>query len=76
LGQGEQIELSRAQWDGPKLILVTTMHVSDRAAQTPFTFELRRTLWLESPTTMVVEVTRAGVLGGPSSTTRSTYRKE
>jgi len=30
---------------------------------------------LESPATMVVEVTRAGVLGGPASTTRSVYRK-
>lgn len=75
LGRGEQSESSRAQWDGPKLVLVTTVQVSDRAAPKPFTFELRRTLWLESPTTMVVEVTRSGVLGGPSSTTRSIYRK-
>jgi hypothetical protein len=75
LGRGEQSESSRAQWDGPKLILVTTVRVSDRAAPKPFTFELRRTLWLESPTTMLVEVTRSGVLGGPSSTTRSIYRK-
>jgi hypothetical protein len=75
MGRGEQIESSRAQWDGPKLILVTTMQVTDPAARQPFTFELRRTLWLESPTTMIVEVTRAGALGGPSSTTRSIYRK-
>lgn len=41
----------------------------------PFTAELTRKLWLESPITLVVEVTRAGALGGPASTTRSTYRK-
>jgi hypothetical protein len=75
VGRGEQIEASRARWDGAKLILVTTVHVDDRGAPKPFTFELRRTLWLDSPTTMVVEVTRSGVLGGPSSTTRSIYRK-
>jgi hypothetical protein len=75
LGRGEQTELSRTEWDGSKLIIVTTVRVNDPAARTPFTFELRRTLWLESPTTMVVEVTRAGVLGGSSSTTRSIYRK-
>ena len=57
------------------MILVATVHANDRAARKPLTFELRRTLWLESPTTMIVEVTRAGVLGGPSSTTRSIYRK-
>ena len=59
-----------------ELILVTTVHVNDRAAPTPFTFELRRSLSLESPTTMVVEVTRAGVVGSPSSATRSIYHKE
>jgi hypothetical protein len=76
VGRGEQSESSRAHWDGLKLILVTTVRVNDRGAGQPFTFELRRTLWLESPTTMVVEVARSGVLGGPSSTTRSIYRKQ
>ena len=75
LGRGEQVESSRARWDGQKLVIVTTSRIVDRAAGKPFTAELTRTLWLESPTTMIVEVTRAGVLGGPPSTTRSVYRK-
>jgi hypothetical protein len=75
MGRGEQIELSRVRWDGQALIIVTTFLVTDRAAGKPFTAELTRKLWLESPTTLVVEVTRAGVLGGPASTTRSVYRK-
>ncbi len=75
LGRGEQIESSRAAWEGSKLTIVTTMQVSDRAVPKPFTFELRRTLWLESSTSMVVEVTRSGVLGGASSSTRTRYRK-
>jgi len=75
MGRGEQIESSRAQWNGPALIITTTFEIADRGAGKPFTAELTRKLWLESPTTLVVEVTRAGVLGGPTSTTRSLYRK-
>ena len=75
LGRGEQVESSRARWDGQVLVIVTTSRVTDRGAGQPFTTEMTRKLWLESPTALVVEVTRAGVLGGPASTTRSIYRK-
>lgn len=75
MGRGEQIESSRARWNGPALVISTTANVADRGARAPFTVEVTRTLRLESPTTMIVEVTRAGVLGGPASTTRSVYRK-
>ena len=75
MGRGEQVESSRAQWNGQTLVIVTTFHVDDRGAGKPFTAELTRKLWLESPTTLVVEATRGGVLGGPASTTRSVYRK-
>jgi hypothetical protein len=75
MGRGEQIESSRAHWNGQTLVIITTFEVTDRAAGEPFTAELTRKLWLESPMTLVVEVTRAGVLGGPASTTRSVYRK-
>jgi hypothetical protein len=75
LGRGEQVESSRARWDGETLVIVTTYRVDDRGAGKPFTAELTRRLWLESPATLVVEVTRAGVLGGRASTTRAVYRK-
>ena len=75
MGRGEQVESSRAQWNGQTLIIITTFHIADRGGGEPSTAELMRKLWLESPTTLVVEVTRAGVLGGPASTTRSVYRK-
>ena len=75
MGRGEQIESSHARWDGQALVIVTTSRVTDRGARQPFTTEVTRKLWLESPTTLVVEVTRAGVLGGQASTTRSVYRK-
>jgi hypothetical protein len=76
MGRGEQVESSRAQWTGQTLVIVTTLRVNDRAAGTPFTAELTRKLRLESPTTLVVEAMRVGVLGGPASTTRSVYRKD
>jgi hypothetical protein len=76
MGRGEQIESSRAQWDGQTLVIVTSARVNDRRAGPPFTAEWTRKMWLESPTTLIVEVTRAGVLGGPASTTRSVYRKD
>jgi hypothetical protein len=76
MGRGEQIESSRAQWNGQTLVIVTEMRIDDRGAGQPFTTGLTRKIWLESPTTMIVEVTRAGALGGPASTTRSVYRKD
>jgi hypothetical protein len=75
MGRGDQVETSRVRWDGQALVIVTTFHVTDRAAGKPFTVDVTRTLSLDSPETLVVEVTRAGVLGGASSTTRSVYRK-
>jgi hypothetical protein len=76
MGRGEQIESSRAKWDGQTLTIVTTHQVADRDAGKSLTNEVTRKLWLESPTTLVVEVTRAGVLGGPATKTRSTYRRQ
>ncbi len=75
MGRGEQVESSRARWNGPTLIITTMYQVADRGAAKPFTAELTRELSLESPDTLVVQVTRAGVLGGPATTTRSIYRK-
>jgi hypothetical protein len=75
MGRGEQVESSRARWDGRTLVITTTFEVRDRSAGRPFTFEVTRKLWLEPPNTLIVEVTRGGALGGPASTTRSIYRK-
>jgi hypothetical protein len=75
MGRGQQIETSKAAWNGSTLIITTTSRVDDRAAGKPFTVEVTRKLSLESPTTLIVEVTRGGVLGGAATTTRSVYRK-
>jgi len=75
MGRGEQIESSKTQWSGQALVITTSYQIADRAAGKPFTVEVTRKLSLESPATMIVDVTRPGVLGGPASTTRSIYRK-
>jgi hypothetical protein len=75
MGRGEQVESSRARWNGQTLIITTTSQVAERGAAKPFPVEVTRELSLESPTTLVVKVTRAGVLGGSPTTTRSIYRK-
>lgn len=76
MGLGPQVQSSRARWDGQSLIVVTTFHVTDRHVGRPFTSEMTRKLRLESPATLIVDVHRGGVLGGPPSTTRSVYRKQ
>jgi hypothetical protein len=75
MGRGEQVESSRTEWRGETLVIITTFEIANGPAGKPFTAELTRKLRLDSPTTLVVEVARAGVLGGPTSTTRAVYRK-
>jgi hypothetical protein len=75
IGRGDQVESSRAQWSGAALVIVTTFQINDRAAGKPFAAQLTRKLTLASPSTLLVEATRSGVLGGPASSTRSVYRK-
>jgi hypothetical protein len=75
MGRGEQDTRSRAAWNGNALVITSTYTFANPESGQPVTGTVRRILTLESPTTMVVEVTREGVLGGPASTTRTTYRK-
>jgi hypothetical protein len=86
VGRGPQEQLSRAAWDGPRLI-ITTRHrfSSSPSGVTPgsqaktsgqeMTSDTKHVLWLESPASLVIETTRSGVMGGPASTARSVYKK-
>jgi hypothetical protein len=75
MGRGAQIQSSRAVWEGASLRISTTHMLSDPSTGKPLTTEVTQTLSLESPARLVVDVTRGGVLGGPSSTTRTIYTK-
>jgi hypothetical protein len=75
MGRGRQEQSSRARWEGDALILSSSYTFVHPATGEPVEGTVTRKLSLSSPTAMIVEVTRSGVLGGPTSTTRTTYRK-
>jgi hypothetical protein len=75
MGRGMQAQVSRASWDGAKLVITTFHALTDPATGKPVSAEVKQVLSLESPTSLVVETTRAGVLGGAPTTTKTTYRK-
>jgi len=75
MGRGIQAQSSRTAWDGDKLV-ITTMHTfADANTGKPATIEVKQILSLDSPTSLVVETIRAGALGGPSTSTKTVYRK-
>lgn len=75
MGRGIQVQRSKTAWDGDKLA-ITTVHSFDNPANgRPMTSDVKQTLSLESPSSLIVETMRSPVLGGPPSTTRTVYRK-
>jgi hypothetical protein len=75
IGHSTQVRTSRARWDGQNLIITTTYPGSDPSSGKPFTTEVTHRLALESPGTLVIEVTRGAALGGKPTTTKTVYRK-
>jgi len=74
MGHGMQTQASKTAWDGEKLV-ITTQHAFRDPAGKPATQQVTQTLSRESPTSLIVETTRAGVLGGPPTTTKTAYRR-
>jgi hypothetical protein len=75
MGHGLQRQTSRAEWSGERLVITTRHTFTNPDTGRPAESLVTHALWLESPAALVVEVTRAGVLGGPATTTRTTYRR-
>ena len=75
MGRGLEEQVSRTVWEAGKLVITTTQVFLNLAPGQKITTRVVRTLSLESPTSMVVETMRSGVLGGQSSTTRTVYTK-
>jgi hypothetical protein len=75
MGNGMQLQTSRAAWEGEKLVITTWHSFTNPDSGKPEKAEVKHVLSLEPPSSLVVEVTRVGVLGGPASTTRTVYRK-
>jgi hypothetical protein len=74
-GHESQTRTSRATWEGPSLVVVTQYPGVDPSTRRPFTTEVTTRVSLRSPTELVVESTRAGVLGAKATTARTVYRK-
>ncbi|MEO5815029.1 MAG: hypothetical protein ABIT20_07085 [Gemmatimonadaceae bacterium] len=62
-------QLSKAKWDGDKLIVTTTMNFNGNASESTMA------MWLDASGMLVVESTGAGRGGGPPTTTRMMYKK-
>lgn len=75
MGHTTQVRRSRAAWDGQALRITTQYPGIDPASGKPFTTDVTHRLRLESPTTLIIEVTRSAPLGGKATTTRTVYRK-
>jgi hypothetical protein len=75
MGRGPQQQTSKASWRGASLAIATTHQFVNPADGQAMTSEMTQVLSLETPTTLTIETTRPGVLGGGPSTTRTTYRK-
>ena len=75
MGRGPQEQVSKASWQGASLVITTTHRFVNPQNGEAMTSETRQVLSLESPTSLVIETTRPGVLGGRASTTRTVYKK-
>ena len=70
-----QLRVSRAAWDGQALRITTQYPGMDPATGKRLTTEVVHRLSLDTPATLVVEVSRGAALGGRATTTRTVYRK-
>jgi len=75
MGRGIQLQTSKTAWEGDKLIITTEHSFENPANGQPMTTKVIQSLSLQSPTSLLVETTRSGVMGGPSTTTKTIYKK-
>ena len=75
MGRGSQRQRSHVSWNGGSMLITTVHTFADPANGRPVESEVRQTLTLESPTSLVIETVRGAALGGPATTTRTVYTK-
>ncbi len=76
ISHAAQLRTSKATWEGRSLRIATIYPGVDPSTAKTFTTEVVSTLTLESPDTLVIATTRAGVLGAPATSARTVYRKK
>jgi hypothetical protein len=75
MGRGIQGQASKTTWEGDKLVITTVHAFVDPDTGKTIGAEVKQVLSLESPSSLVVETTRAAAMGGTASTTKTVYRK-
>jgi hypothetical protein len=75
MGRGIQEQLSKTKWEGNRLVITTLHPFQDPSTGRTMNAQVMQALSLDSPTTLIVETTRVGVLGGPTSVARARYTK-
>lgn len=75
MGRGIETQTSTTAWDGQKLVITTQYPFTHPTTGQAMTSEVKQILSLEAPESMLVETQRAATLGGPATSTRTTYRK-
>jgi hypothetical protein len=74
-GHETQTRTSRASWEGQTLVIVTSFPWIDPDSGKPFTTLVTQRLTLESPTQLLIEVVRSGVLGGRETRSQTLFLK-
>jgi hypothetical protein len=75
IGHASAERRSRVRWQGDTLV-ITTLHAAPGPNGRPVDAEVRQALTLESPTSLVLETTRVGVLGGSTTRSRTGYTRK
>jgi hypothetical protein len=73
MGRGVQIQTSLTRWNNGRLV-ITTRHTFELDGEL-VSSEVMHTLWLESPSLLIIETTRGSASGGPATMNRTAFRK-
>jgi hypothetical protein len=74
-GHETQTRVSRSAWEGQTLVIVTSYPGIDPDSGKPFTTMVTQRVSLASPTQLIIEAVRSGVLGGRETRSRTVFRK-
>ena len=75
MGRGPQELVSKAAWEETSLAITTSFRFSNPRSGAVETSDLKQVLSLDPSGSLVVTTTLGGALGGPASTTSTTYKK-
>jgi hypothetical protein len=75
MGRGMERQRATAAWNGATLVITTVQDFQDPASEKTIPVEVRRVLSLDAANALIVETTRAGILGAQPTSTRTVYTR-